>query len=79
MANDEATAGATHPALTRTTVNLTAHTTRDLDNLAAATGLNRTDLINKAVRLFAHLHPHLETGAVTILRPDGSHDRLFIL
>ncbi len=66
-------------ALTRITLNLTAPAARDLDALVATTGMNRTDAINRAIRLLAVLHPHLETGAVAITQPDGRHDRIYVL
>lgn len=71
--------GSPPPQLTRITVNLTPATLRDLDSLIVATGLNRTDLINRAVRLLALLHPRLEERTVALIQPDGRHERLIVL
>jgi hypothetical protein len=65
--------------LTRATVNLTPRTVRDLEALVATTGMNRTDLVNRAVRLLALLNEHLEVGTLAIRRPNGRYDRVFLL
>ncbi|MBV1854563.1 hypothetical protein [Catellatospora tritici] len=50
--------------LTRTTFNATARTSRSIDALMAASGDNKTDAINGALRLAATL--------LAFARPDGT-------
>lgn len=59
--------------LTRMTINLNRQAERALDDLAAASGLNRTDVINAALVL-ARLAARMSDpeGVLTILRPDGT-------
>jgi hypothetical protein len=64
--------------LTRIAVNLTPRVMRDLETLTVA-GVNRTDVVNRAIRLLALLNEHLEDGTLTIRQPDGRYDRVFIL
>jgi hypothetical protein len=68
----------TAAGLIRITVNLTPRAKRDLETLTA-TGINRTDVVNRAIRLLALLNEHLEDGTLTIRQPDGRYDRVFIL
>jgi len=59
--------------LTRTTFNATGRTSRSIDTLMAASGDNKTDAINGALRLaatlLAYAHPD---GTVHVLAPDGT-------
>jgi hypothetical protein len=58
---------------TRTTFNATSRASRSIDALMAASGGNKTDAINGAIRLaatlLAYAHPD---GTVHVLTPDGT-------
>ena len=59
--------------LTRTTFNATARTSRCIDALMAASGDNKTDAINGALRLAATLLAYIRPdGTVHVLAPDGA-------
>ncbi|GAA1625491.1 hypothetical protein ACFQY4_35180 [Catellatospora bangladeshensis] len=59
--------------LTRHTFNATGRTNRSLDALIAASGDNKTDAINGAIRLAATLLTYArDDGTVHVLAPDGT-------
>ena len=67
--------------LVRMTVNLTPRAHRDLLKVSQATGLSRTDAMNRAVQVYALIEELLsrEGGALTIKRRDGTEERIYIL
>lgn len=59
--------------LTRHTFNATGRASRSLDALMAASGDNKTDAINGALRLAATLLAYgRDDGTVHVLAPDGT-------
>ncbi|NUR31262.1 MAG: hypothetical protein HOV83_36365 [Catenulispora sp.] len=59
--------------LTRHTFNTTGRTNRSIDALMAASGDNKTDAINGALRLAATLLAYArEDGTVHVIAPDGT-------
>ena len=68
-----------HPALTRVTVNLVARSIRALDDIQQATGNNRTDVINRAIQLYAILEEEVDRGGRLLVdRGDGLIELKFI-
>jgi hypothetical protein len=65
----------------RYTVNLTDRAAQDLKETLQLTGDNKTDVFNKAVRLYLYLIKLQDGGGVLYLResPKGRTDRLRIL
>jgi hypothetical protein len=65
----------------RVTVNLTPRSHRDLQKLAAETGLGKTDIINRSLQVYSLVEDLLSRGggALTVAYPDGSQERIFIL
>lgn len=67
--------------LVRVTVNLTKRAHRDLQRLTEETGLGKTDVLNRAVQVYALVEGLLSDGdgALTVTHKDGSQERIFIL
>jgi hypothetical protein len=65
--------------LTRVTVNLTAASTTALDELVATTGDSRTDVINKALRIYRWFSTTADTGRLRYLGADGEQETVVIL
>ena len=67
--------------LVRVTVNLTPRSHRDLQKLARETGLGKTDVINRALQVYALVEDLLSKGggALTVTNTDGTQERIFIL
>lgn len=68
-------------ALEKVTVNLTSRSAEALDKTIATTGDSKTDVINKALQLYAFLQDHMGAGGLFYIRdPDSSEiERLRIL
>jgi len=67
--------------LVRVTVNLTPRSHRDLQTLAAETGLGKTDVINRSLQVYALVEKLLDQGggALTVTNSDGTQERIYIL
>ncbi len=65
--------------LTRVTVNLTAASTTALDQLVDATGDSRTDVINKALRVYQWFSTTADTGRLRYVRGDGEQETVVIV
>ena len=66
--------------LTRVTVNLTPKAVRCMAELSLQTGFGKTDTINRALQIYALVAGLLdERGALTVVRPDGASERIYIL
>lgn len=67
--------------LVRVTVNLTKRSHRDLQRLTEETGLGKTDVLNRAVQVYALVEDLLSNGdgALTVTHKDGTQERIFIL
>lgn len=67
--------------LVRVTVNLTKRSHRDLQRLTEETGLGKTDVLNRAVQVYALVENLLNDGEgeLIVTRKDGSQQRIFIL
>lgn len=65
--------------LQRVTVNLTPRAAAALDAAAARTGDNRTDVINRALQVYA-LVLELMDGRdhLVVVSPDGTRERVYI-
>jgi hypothetical protein len=57
--------------LTRTTVNLIAKSVTAIDEAAILDGLSRTDVVNRAVQLYAYLRKAEADGDLLYLAPTG--------
>lgn len=64
--------------LTRITVNLTPLAAEALVKLEAATGDNRTDLLNRSVKLLALMHDLFGFGPIVIQRGDVTERVWFV-
>lgn len=65
-------------ALTRITFNASKPAADSLKKLEEATGLNRTDVINKSLRVLGVLHDLFGDGPITLQRGDAT-ERLWLL
>jgi hypothetical protein len=67
--------------LFRVTVNLTSRAHGDLQKISANTGLGKTDVINRALQVYALVEELLDKGGGSLLirHPDGEHERIYIL
>lgn len=66
--------------LTRITVNLIPKADDALTWLAEHTGMNRTDVINRALQLYQFTEERAAEGdKLTLLKPDGQLDTVRIL
>jgi hypothetical protein len=63
---------------TTITVTLIPQAAEALETAAGLTGLSRTDVINRALQLYAFAESERATGAEILLRRDGSVKRLEI-
>src|SRR6266550_1358877 len=68
-------------ALEKVTVNLTSRSAEALEKTVAGTGDSKTDVINKAVQLYAFVQDHIDAGGLFYIRdPDSTEvERLRIL
>lgn len=69
------------PALEKVTVNLTSRSVDALQKTIAETGESKTDVINKAVQLYAYIQAHIDAGGLFYVRDPGTAEleRLRIL
>lgn len=65
-------------ALRRMSLNLTDRAQAALDRLTAG-GANATDAINRAICLAAVVEGISDDGAVTVLRADGTRERIHLI
>jgi hypothetical protein len=64
----------------RITVDLTPRTVEALDRLVDGTGLSKTDLVNRAVQLYAYIDGATESGAKVIVQwPSGDAEAVRFL
>lgn len=59
----------------RVTVNLTARSTRALDQTVEVTGDTQTDVINRAIQVYAHLEAALSRGEQIVLEDPSTQTR----
>jgi hypothetical protein len=66
------------PEPERVTVNLTAPSVRSMHNLTTWTGHSKTDIINRALQIYAFLQEILEKGGSLHVKqaPDAPSERL---
>jgi hypothetical protein len=71
----------TEPTARRSTVSLTVPNEAAVRDLAAATGLNKTDVINRAIRLYLLVHRAESRGGEVLVRheADGEVQRVYFL
>jgi hypothetical protein len=64
--------------LERVTVNLTARSSRALDQVVQLTGDSKTDSLNRAIQVYAYIEEILEAGGSVHVREtaDSEHERL---
>ncbi|HVQ90256.1 MAG TPA: hypothetical protein VMU51_04400 [Mycobacteriales bacterium] len=69
------------PGLEKVTVNLTSRSVEALENTVAETGESKTDVINKALQLYAFIQAHIDAGGLLYVRDPGTAEleRLRIL
>jgi hypothetical protein len=72
------TQGASEPTR-RITVPLIAKAAADLYDLAAETGLPETDLVNRALTLYAFIESEVRAGAKVTVRRDGRDYEIALL
>ncbi|MGW4467971.1 hypothetical protein [Micromonospora sp. NPDC004704] len=64
--------------LIKVTFNLTSSADDALSRLTAIDG-NRTDAINRAIKVAALLHELAPDGRFTIAAPDGTNNRIYLI
>ncbi|HEU4540389.1 MAG TPA: hypothetical protein VFR23_04620 [Jiangellaceae bacterium] len=62
----------------RATLNISTQGARALERLTAD-GTNKTDAINRALRVAALVEDLAEDGALTVVRGDGTRERIHLL
>ncbi|WP_326559783.1 hypothetical protein [Micromonospora sp. NBC_01796] len=67
------------PRLVKITLNLTNAADTALTKFANDQDTNRTDAVNRAIRLAALLHDLAPGGQLTIAAPDGALTRIYLL
>lgn len=68
------------PVSERYSVTLVPPAVQAVAELTASTGLSKTDVINRAVQIYAFLDSHLRKGSDVILRSsDGEMERVHIV
>jgi hypothetical protein len=67
--------------LVRVTVNLTPRAFADLQRISEATGLGKTDVINRSLQVYALVNDLLDrgNGSIVVKHPDGTQERIYIL
>jgi len=67
--------------LTRVTVNLTARAVEAMTDLSQKTGLGKTDVINRALQVYALVEQLMERdgGRIRVVMPDGDVEKIYIL
>ncbi len=67
--------------LVRVTVNLTPKAYADLQRLNVSTGLSKTDVMNRALQVYALVEDLLDRGggSIVVKPPDGETARIVIL
>jgi hypothetical protein len=65
----------------RVTVNLTPNAYRDLQRVSAVHHLGKTDVINRALQVYALVERLLAEGdgKLTIVNSDGQHEKIYII
>jgi metal-responsive CopG/Arc/MetJ family transcriptional regulator len=68
------------PPTARISVNLTRKAADDIDRLIDATGMNKTDLVNRAIQLYALVHDETTAGSeLHVTRTNGQRYILALL
>lgn len=68
------------PTNERYSVTLVPPAVQAISDLVEATGLSKTDVINRAVQIYAFLEAQRQTGSrVVIERPDGKTEGVYIV
>lgn len=62
----------------RITVNLAPGVIKVLDKHAQATGENKTETVNRAIRMYAWLSERINAGDVLVMRGEGAECELKI-
>jgi hypothetical protein len=67
--------------LVRVTVNLTPKAHADLVKLNGATGLSKTDVINRALQVYSLVEDLLDRGggSIVVQHADGQTERIYVL
>ena len=67
--------------LTRVTVNLTPRAMSAMVDICGRTGLGKTDVINRALQIYALVEQLIERGegVLNVVRPDGDVERIYII
>ena len=69
-----------HPASERYSVTLVPPAVQAVGELTRLTGLSKTDVINRAVQIYAFLEAQRHAGShVCLERPDGGTERVHIV
>jgi hypothetical protein len=66
--------GSRTPAPEKVTVNLTGRAAKALEEAVAATGNSKTEVVNKALQIFAFILANLDEGAAVYVREPGSKE-----
>jgi hypothetical protein len=67
--------------LVRVTVNLTSRSYEDLLRLAESTGMGKTDVVNRALQVYALVEKLLDQGkgSLSVTHANGEQERIYIL
>ena len=67
--------------LVRVTVNLTTRSYQDLVRLAESTGMGKTDVVNRALQVYALVERLLDQGkgSLSVTHANGEQERIYIL
>ncbi|MEV6724908.1 hypothetical protein AB0M94_28700 [Streptomyces xanthochromogenes] len=75
-----ASAKGEQPKSARYSVTLVPPAVQAVDELVEATGLNKADVINRAVQIYAFLEERRREGKIVLLRgPDEKEERVHIV
>jgi hypothetical protein len=61
-------------AAEKVTVNLTGRSVKALEEAVAVTGNSKTEVINKAVQIFAYILEHIDAGGAVYVREPGGKE-----
>ncbi|MQY11467.1 hypothetical protein SRB5_15850 [Streptomyces sp. RB5] len=68
------------PAAERYSVTLVPPAVAAVNKLTQSTGLSKTDVINRAVQLYAFVDEQLQNGSIVLIRhPDGETERVVLV
>jgi hypothetical protein len=72
--DDQRPATGRGPALEKVTVNLTSRSVKALDDIVVASGNSKTEVINKALQIYAFILAHLDAGGAVYVRDPDSKE-----